>query len=517
VIGTTLQGKYKLLRLLGDGGMGSVYEAEHILLASRVAVKILHRDLTRREGIAERFLQEARVSARIRSSRVVQIHDVEQTPDGIVFMVMELLVGESLGDLLHRTPRLSVATALVFTDQILEALEAAHALPVVHRDLKPDNVIVMRGSTGEPALKLIDFGIAKAQQQAGDRNLTVAGMVMGTAEYMAPEQAFSADKVDGRADLYALGVMLFEMIAGKRPLSGEDPRVIALRIDRGEVPPLRSLVPEVPPEVAGFVHHAMAPRPELRFSSASEMRAALRRLNVGAAPATAHVQAAGVQTTGTVMGDPVPAAVQAAMAAQAVPQEAARYASTRPPPGTAGGHTAAGQVPSHAAGHAPAYHVPAHVPAHVPGHPNGRPVSAPPAVRSRKTPLWPFALFALALGGAIVFAIVYLSSEEALPVQPPPAVVVAAPATAPKPSATPHHEVEAPLATLVGTGTQTVVPPPATTKPPLSKPSTTAAPPQDAGPVVPPFVLPSGFPTVLPTAFPTAWQIPTFPPFPPPQ
>src|ERR1022692_1256212 len=216
-IGSVVGGKYRLVRLLGDGGMGSVYEALHIGLGSRVAVKVLHPELARRTGLVERFLQEARVAAQIRSPHVVHVTDVDRTPDGDAYIVMDLLEGEPLSSVMDRERKLPPPLACDYAMQILEALEAAHALGVIHRDLKPENVFVTFAS-GKPLLKLIDFGIAKARRTEEQKNLTVAGVVMGTAEYMAPEQARSADKVDARADVYAVGVLLYEMIAGARPV-----------------------------------------------------------------------------------------------------------------------------------------------------------------------------------------------------------------------------------------------------------------------------------------------------------
>jgi eukaryotic-like serine/threonine-protein kinase len=328
-VGQVISGKYKLLRLLGDGGMGSVFEAEHLTLGTHVAIKVLHGELARRPGIAERFLQEARVSAQIKSPHVVQVVDVDRTPDGVAYLVMELLQGEPLSSVVKRERRLPVATAFEYAAQILMALEAAHALGVIHRDLKPDNVFVTFLG-GKPVLKLIDFGIAKLKTaQAGQtKNLTVAGMLMGTPEYMAPEQAYSADKVDVRADLYAVGVMLYEMLSGEPPASANDPRVLILKIERGEVTPLVQAAPGIRPEIAGFVHRAMAPRPELRFANATEMRLALDDVLSGkragtvklphAAPSAAELAGTGEAhpdarrepaKTGTVMGAPAAAAL----------------------------------------------------------------------------------------------------------------------------------------------------------------------------------------------------------------
>ena len=286
-IGSVVNGKYELSRPLGDGGMGAVYEARHAVLGTRVAIKVLHPELAKRPGLVERFLQEARVAAQIRSPHVVQVTDVDRTAEGHAYIVMELLEGEPLSTVLDRQRKLPVPTACEYALQILAALEAAHALGVIHRDLKPENVFVTFVA-GKPVLKLIDFGIAKARRTDAQKNLTVAGVVMGTADYLAPEQARSAGDVDARADLYAVGVMLYEMIAGSRPIQGDDARIIALRVERGEVIPLVQAAPDVPREIAGLVHRAMAARPELRFSTATEMRLALEKAAAGKRPATGH-------------------------------------------------------------------------------------------------------------------------------------------------------------------------------------------------------------------------------------
>ena len=263
-VGSVIANKYRLVRLLGEGGMGSVYEAQHLTLGSPVAVKLLHPELARRGGLVERFLQEARVAAQIRSPHVVRVSDVDRTADGHAYIVMDLLVGEPLAASMQREGRLSIPVACDYTSQILEALEVAHAIGVIHRDLKPDNVFVTTES-GRPLLKIIDFGIAKAKRGEAEKTLTVAGSLMGTAEYMAPEQARSAGAVDARADIYAVGVMLYEMIAGVRPVTGEDARDVAAKVERGEVVALLHVAPDTPREIAGLVHHAMAPRPEMRF------------------------------------------------------------------------------------------------------------------------------------------------------------------------------------------------------------------------------------------------------------
>ncbi len=255
--------------------MGSVFEALHEYLGSAVALKFLNPELAQRPGLVARFLQEARVSASIRTPYVVQVSDVDQTADGLPYLVMELLEGESLQAVLHRSGKLPRQTALDFAVQILNGLEVAHAKGVVHRDLKPDNVFVVSTAQG-PLLKLLDFGIAKLRtSEEFQKGLTRPGVLMGTPEYMAPEQAISADTADARADLFSVGVLLFEMLAGARPVSGDDPRVIAASVLAGQVRSLRELDPDAPEPLVAIVHRALSGRPNDRFQRAVEMRSAL--------------------------------------------------------------------------------------------------------------------------------------------------------------------------------------------------------------------------------------------------
>ncbi|MEZ4221865.1 MAG: protein kinase [Polyangiaceae bacterium] len=276
--GDVIGGKYRVLRLIGDGGMGAVYEAHHQMLGTNVALKFLHPELAKRPGLSSRFLQEARVSARIQSPHVTRVTDVDQTPSGVPFIVMELLSGESLQSLLDRRSKLPRDQAIDFALQILAGLEAAHALGVVHRDLKPDNVFITP-STGGPVVKLLDFGIAKLYDTSEyKKGLTRPGAIMGTPEYMAPEQLYSADKVDHRADLYSLGVLLYEMLAGERPAYGDDAATIVGKVAQGKVRRLSEHDKSLSGALAELVHRAMAPEKDARFASAAEMRLALANL-----------------------------------------------------------------------------------------------------------------------------------------------------------------------------------------------------------------------------------------------
>lgn len=274
-VGQVINGKYRVLRLIGDGGMGSVYEANHQVLGVNVALKFLHPELSEEFNLKERFLQEARVSATIRSPHIVRVLDVDVFGDR-PYLVMDLLRGEPLQRRMTQAGRLSVAQTLGYVDQILLGLQEAHDKNIVHRDLKPDNVFITRGQHGEELLKILDFGIAKLRQDAGAKgNLTQPGAVMGTPEYMAPEQAYSADQVDARSDVYSVGVMLFEMLSGKRPVEGETPQEIAHKILMGQALRLDQIAPDVPPGLVRVIHTAMEPRPEDRWADARALREAL--------------------------------------------------------------------------------------------------------------------------------------------------------------------------------------------------------------------------------------------------
>lgn len=303
-VGQVINNKYRLVRVIGDGGMGSVYEARHEVLGTTVALKFLHPELSRRSGLVQRFLQEARVSAQIQSPHVVRVSDVDQMQTGQAFIVMEYLEGKTLQtlyeELYNANQRLMYGDALEYACQMLDGVEAAHRAGVVHRDLKPDNVMLTKGPKGEPLLKLLDFGIAKLKVTGElDRGLTRPGVIMGTPEYMAPEQAFSADAVDVRADIFSLGVIIFEMLAGRRPVGGDEPHQIASSYLEGHIAQLSDLAPHVPPDLAKVIHKAMGPKPPDRYNTLADFRAALQPF----------AAAAGAPSAGAPVITPAPSAV----------------------------------------------------------------------------------------------------------------------------------------------------------------------------------------------------------------
>lgn len=224
----TLVGEYRIEHVLGRGGMGTVYQAVHAVIEKRAALKILHRELCTSERVVARFVREARAVNRIGHPNIVDVFGFGATHDGREFLAMELLEGESLGDCIDRRCRsgvgLPLAEACHILSEIVLALEAAHRAGVVHRDLKPDNVFLLAGKK-PPAIKLLDFGIAKLLENDNAGPLavdqTMPGVVVGTPRYLAPEQARNLP-IDGRADIYALGVLAFELFAGRAPFIGDD-------------------------------------------------------------------------------------------------------------------------------------------------------------------------------------------------------------------------------------------------------------------------------------------------------
>jgi serine/threonine protein kinase len=278
-IGQLLNGKYRIARRIGQGGMASVYEARHVGLGTPVAVKVLLPELARAPTIADRFRREARVSATLESAHVIDVTDVDQLPDGRPYLVMELLRGRSLEDVLLAEKPLGRERAVDIGLQMLLGLECAHALGVVHRDLKPGNVFLAERPAAEqrdgPIVKLLDFGIAKVRASTEFQALTRPGMVMGTPEYMAPEQAYSADQASTRSDLYSVGVMLYEMLSGELPARGDVPLIVAQQVITGQVKPLRELCPGLPDGLLNLVQRTLEPNPLARPESALELRRAL--------------------------------------------------------------------------------------------------------------------------------------------------------------------------------------------------------------------------------------------------
>ncbi|HVE85035.1 MAG TPA: protein kinase [Myxococcales bacterium] len=343
LIGARLD-RYAVQSLLGTGGFGAVYLARHVHTEANVALKVLKRFLSQDPVMLDRLLREAKAAASVGSEHIVRVLDAGVSPEGQGFLAMELLDGVDLKELAYREPLPPVRLAQLMV-QVLEALEAAHQKGIVHRDLKPANIFVIRRRTDageEDFIKLLDFGISKVRQEGALNALTQSGMAMGTPAYMAPEQFFSAKDVDGRADLYSAGVILYELLAGRLPFDAESYADLLVQIRTQPPPPLRSVAPAVAPLLAEVVDQSLARDPGRRFSNATAMAQALRSA-VGLPPAKATPRpmadasmmgatAPPRQTPGAPPPGSRPISEASMMAATAPPRLATRPPPPPPPP-----------------------------------------------------------------------------------------------------------------------------------------------------------------------------------------
>jgi serine/threonine-protein kinase len=268
-LGEVIAGKYRLESLLGRGGMGEVYEARHVVVGRRFAIKFLHAHLASGRGAVSRFVREAQAAGALDSPHIAAVLDFDAAPDGSPFLVMEYLTGESLASLLQREGILPLRRALSILLQACEGLELAHRAGIVHRDLKPDNLFVTKQKDGTDLIKILDFGIAKLVDAEAGGQVTQSGAVLGTPFYMAPEQARGEKSVDRRVDIYALGVVAYQLFSGKRPHPGDGYNAILAHILTQPIAPLAALCPELPPALVAVVERALAFDPTQRHGSAA--------------------------------------------------------------------------------------------------------------------------------------------------------------------------------------------------------------------------------------------------------
>jgi serine/threonine protein kinase len=274
--GEVVAGKYRIERVLGRGGMGVVLAARHIHLEERVAIKLMLAEASVSPEAVARFVREARAAARLESAHVAKVSDVGTLNDGRPYMVMEYLDGQDLSQVLASAGPLPVQDAIDYVLQAAEAIAEAHSLGIIHRDLKPSNLFLTRRRDRTPLVKVLDFGISKVRSSSPTENaMTRTSAMMGSPLYMSPEQMTSVRDVDGRSDIWALGVILFELLTGSPPFLGDTlPQVCGLVLQAAD-PPASSLRGGLPPELDAFIHRCLAKNPSDRFQNVAELAVAL--------------------------------------------------------------------------------------------------------------------------------------------------------------------------------------------------------------------------------------------------
>jgi serine/threonine protein kinase len=342
-IGSILDDKYRIVRELGTGGMGAVYEGENLRIRRRVAIKLLHASVSSQAEAVKRFEREAEAAARIGSDHICDVIDLGLLPDGTRYMVMEYLDGETLGARIKRSGRMGPLMSIPIMIQVLDALGAAHAAGIIHRDLKPDNIFILPQKNGiNDFVKILDFGVSKFTMNSEEMNMTRAGAVVGTPYYMSPEQARGTSAVDARSDVYALGVLLYQASTGQVPFQAQTFNELLFKIVLEPAPPPQQYAPDLDPEFAAIIQKAMAREPAQRYQSCAEFRDALvtwmstrvgyvamPSANPGARPVT-------VPPGGGLLRPPTPSGQMVSPLHQSQPPWAVVSGAGTPPPGALG-------------------------------------------------------------------------------------------------------------------------------------------------------------------------------------
>jgi serine/threonine-protein kinase len=437
--GEVIEGKYRIVRLIGEGGMGAVYEGENVRINRRVAIKVLHAAFAGNADVVKRFEREAQAAGRIGNDHILEVLDLGQLSNGDLFMVMEFLDGEALGQRIKTRGRLTPRELSPIAREVLLGLGAAHDAGIIHRDLKPDNIFLLREKAGKADfVKIIDFGISKFQPLNNEMRMTQTGAVMGTPYYMSPEQAHGSAEVDARSDLYAIGVILYEAVTGSVPFDAATFNQLLFKIVLSEPVPVRQVVPDLDPAFATVVEKAMARDAAHRYQTAQEFAAALQEWEEHGAAVAAPPRASAVSIadiTGNV------AAVSADTAGQ--PAFAHSQPMTGAPVVASGAQTSGNWASSQA--------------------------DTPPMQRSRAPLLAALGGAAIVVIGGGALAVGHLSHGQGAASASAAPSAIAAPASAEKPPAEPSATPEAPSAP---SASEQAAPPP-----PPAKPTAPKAPP----------------------------------------
>jgi serine/threonine protein kinase len=280
-VGKIIGGKYELLRLIGEGGMGAVYEARHVEIRQHVALKLLHFQLARDQEIRQRFFREAMSAGEIGHENIIEMHDIGRDVTGSIYLVMEMLKGESLAERVRRLGEMDVARAADIMLQTLDALHASHAKGITHRDMKPENIYLCRLGGRDDFVKILDFGIAKVKDPEDGEALTRTGAMLGTACYMAPEQIAGDREADHRMDIYACGIILYQMLAGRVPFDSTSVHTVIYKIMNEDPPPLSTFRTDLPPDLEEIVRRAIERNRDHRFQTVADFAHALTPFGSG--------------------------------------------------------------------------------------------------------------------------------------------------------------------------------------------------------------------------------------------